>query len=65
MNHHQTIEITVTLTDAQAWQLAQFLKRACFSDYRGHATSDTEAYQMIDAGERIRRALAEQGYAPR
>jgi len=38
--------------DAQAWQLAH---------YRGHATSDTEAYQMIDAGERIRRALATQG----
>jgi hypothetical protein len=60
-----TVEITVTLTEAQAWQFAQFLKRACFSDYRGHATSEAEAYQMIDAGEHIRRALAEQGYAPR
>jgi hypothetical protein len=65
MNHDQTIEITVILTDAQAWQLAQFLKRACFGDYRSHATSDEEAYHMIDAGEHIRRALAEQGYAPR
>ena len=65
MSHEQTIEITVILTDAQAWEFAQFLKRACFGDYRGHATSDTEAYQMIDAGERIRRALEEQGYAPR
>jgi hypothetical protein len=60
-----TVEIIVALTEIQAWQFAQFLKRACFSDYRGHATSDAEAYQMIDAGERIRRALAEQGYAPR
>jgi hypothetical protein len=65
MNHESIVEITVILTDAQAWQFAQFLKRACFSDYRSHATSDTEAYQMIDAGEHIRRALAEQGYAPR
>jgi hypothetical protein len=65
MNHDQTIEITVTLTDAQAWEFAQFLKRACFSDYRGHATSDAEAYRMIDAGEQIRRALEAQGYAPR
>jgi hypothetical protein len=65
MNPEHRVEITVILTDTQAWQFAQFLKRACFSDYRGHATSDTEAYQMIDAGERIRRALAEQGYAPR
>jgi hypothetical protein len=59
------VEINVTLTENQAWELAQFLKRACFSDYRGHATSDEEAYHMIDAGERIRSALADQGYAPR
>jgi hypothetical protein len=65
MNHDKTIEITVTLTDAQAWEFAQFLKRACFGDYRGHATSDDEAYHMIDAGEHIRRALEAQGYAPR
>jgi len=65
MNHEHRVEITVVLTDAQAWQFAQFLKRACFSDYRNHATSEAEAYQMIDAGEHIRRALANQGYAPR
>lgn len=65
MNQEHSVEIAVRLTDAQAWQFAQFLKRACFSDYRGHATSDAEAYHMIDAGEHIRRALAEQGYAPR
>jgi hypothetical protein len=65
MNQQHLIEITVVLTEAQAWEFAQFLKRACFSDYRGHATSDDEAYRMIDAGEHIRRALAEQGYAPR
>jgi hypothetical protein len=44
---------------------AQFLKRACLSDYRNRATSEAEAYQMIDATEHIRRALADQGYAPR
>jgi hypothetical protein len=60
-----TVEITITLTETQAWQIAQFLKRACFSDYRSHATSEAEAYHMIDAGEHIRRALAEKGYAPR
>ena len=65
MNPEHHVEITVTLTDAEAWQFAQFLKRACFSDYRSHATSEAEAYQMINAGERLRRALAEQGYAPR
>jgi hypothetical protein len=65
MKHKELVEITVTLTDAHAWQFAQFLKRACFSDYRSHATSEAEAYHMIDAGEQIRRALAEKGYAPR
>ncbi len=61
----KTIEITVTLTDAQAWQFAQFLKRVSFREYRNNATCDDEAYLMRDAGELIREALAEQGYAPR
>jgi hypothetical protein len=61
----KTIQIHVTMTDAQAWELAQFFKRVCFSDYRSCATSDAEAYLMRDAGEMIRRALAEHGYAPR
>ena len=65
MNHEHLVEITVELTGAQAWEFAQLLKRACFSDYRSHATSDEKAYLMVHAGERIRQALAEQGYAPR
>ena len=59
------LHITVVLTEAEAWEFAQFLKRVCFSDYRRCATSDAEAYRMRDAGELIRSALAEQGYAPR
>jgi hypothetical protein len=61
----KTVEIQVTLSDAQAWEFAQFLKRVCFSEYRNNATSDEEAYHMRDAGELIRRALAQAGYAPR
>jgi len=61
----QTIKIQVTLTDAQAWEFAQFLKRVCYSDYRAHATSEAETYRMVEAGERIREALAKAGYAPR
>jgi len=61
----KTVEIKVVLTDTQAWDFAQFLKRVCFSEYRNNATSDDEAYRMRDAGEQIRSALAEQGYAPR
>ena len=61
----KTVEIQVTLADAQAREFAQFLKRVCFSEYRSNATSDEEAYLMRDAGEQIRRALAEKGYSPR
>ena len=61
----ETVEITVTFTEAQAWQFAQFLKRISFREYRNNATCDDEAYLMRDAGELIREALAEQGYAPR
>ena len=61
----KTIEIHVTLTEPQAWEFAQFLKRVCFSDYRGCATCEAEAYHMRDAGEQIRRALTDEGYAPR
>ena len=64
-NMMKTVEIRVVLTDAQAWEFAQFLKRVCFSEYRANATTDEEAYHMRDAGELIRSALAEQDYAPR
>jgi hypothetical protein len=39
--------------------------RVCFSEYRNNAASDDEAHHMRDAGELIRSAPAEQGYAPR
>jgi len=61
----KTVEITVTLTDEQAWEFAQFLKRVSFTEYRANATGDQEACLMRDAGELIRQALAEAGYAPR
>jgi len=50
----KTVEIKVVLTDAQAWDFAQFLKRVCFSDYERRATSEAEAYHMRDVGELIR-----------
>jgi len=60
-----TTTIKVTLTEEQANELAQFLKRVCFSDFRNCARNDDEAYLMRDASERIREALAENGYNPR
>ena len=61
----KTVSLTVELTDAEAWNLAQFLKRVGFSDFRTNAQDDQEAYAMRDAADRVRVALAEVGYAPR
>ena len=61
----RAVTLAVELTDAQAWNLAQFLKRVGFSDFRTNAQDDAEAYAMRDATDRVRVALAEAGYAPR
>ena len=61
----KTIDLAVTLTDAQAWHLAQFLKRVGFTDFRSNAQDNDEAYAMRDAADRVRVALADAGYAPR
>jgi hypothetical protein len=57
--------IQVELPENEAWALAEFLKRAGLSDYRVLAASEDEAYAMFDAGEKMRRALAERGIEPR
>ncbi|WP_347988683.1 hypothetical protein [Methylomonas sp. AM2-LC] len=57
--------LTVLLTDQEVWDLAQYFKRTGFSDYRSNAVDEAEAYRMLSAGEKIRNALAELGYAPR
>jgi hypothetical protein len=61
---HQS-ELLVELQTEEAWALAELLKRISYSDYRALAVDDDEAETMRDAGERIRAALARQGYAPR
>ncbi|WP_422663529.1 DUF7706 family protein [Serratia nevei] len=53
------------LTHREAQALAQLVKRLGFSDCRGLATSDIEAYLMMDGINQIMKALAEEGYAPR
>lgn len=63
MPDHLTLH--VELPDALACAFAQFLKRAYFDHYRALSASDEEADHMLAAGEALRRALAEQGYAPR
>jgi hypothetical protein len=61
----KTITITVELSEAEAMAYAQFLKRVGWRDYRTNASSESEAYLMKDAGNKIQGALIEQGYAPR
>ncbi|APW47583.1 DUF7706 family protein [Rhodoferax antarcticus] len=59
------VRMQLSLPQALACALAQFLKRAGYSDYRALAASEQEAYAMLHAGECLRAALAEQGIAPR
>jgi hypothetical protein len=59
------IEIFVEMTEEEAWAYAQFLKRVGFNEYRQNAESEEQAYLMIQTGERVRKALADKGIAPR
>ena len=56
---------TVTLTPPEALALAQFLKRVGWTEWRGNAIDDDEDYRMRGACERVQKALAEVGFAPR
>lgn len=57
--------VHLQLGDAEAWSLAQIVKRVGWSELRANAVDDDEAYAMRDALEQLRQALAEAGYAPR
>ncbi len=59
------IDLKIEITDKQAMALAQFLKRAGYSDYRSKSIDDDEAYDMQYAAEKLRNALAEKDFAPR
>lgn len=64
-NQPKTILLDVELTDEEAWSLAQFFKRAAFSDFRRNSQDEAEAYSMRDAADRVRDALTRAGYSPR
>jgi hypothetical protein len=46
----------VTLTDGEAYDLPQFLKRVGFSEFRSNAVDEDEAYRMRDAAGKVARA---------
>ncbi|MCH9373716.1 DUF7706 family protein [Klebsiella pneumoniae] len=60
-----TVPVNLQLTHREAQALAQLVKRQGFSDCRRLATSDIEAYLMMDGINQLMKALAEEGYAPR
>jgi hypothetical protein len=57
--------LMVQFFDQEAWDLAQFLKRVGFAEFRSNAVDDDAAYRMQAAVEKIRRSLVAIGYAPR
>lgn len=57
--------LVVELDNAAAWNLAQFLKRVGFTEFRNNAQDDDEAYGMRDAADKVRQALTDAGIAPR
>lgn len=61
----QPVTVQAELSAAQAWALAQLLKRIGWSECRSLAEDDEQARSMIEATERLCAALAAAGWAPR
>jgi cytochrome c len=61
----QTIHVPLELTEQEALDLAQFVKRVGWQEMRQNAVDEDETYRMRDAIDKVRKALAEIGFAPR
>jgi dissimilatory sulfite reductase (desulfoviridin) alpha/beta subunit len=61
----KTIRVSVDLSDAQAWALAQFVKRVGWQEFRSNAQDDDEAHAIRDAVDVLQKAFKEAGYSPR
>ncbi|EJA5100221.1 hypothetical protein MVA19_004919 [Salmonella enterica] len=57
--------LSLQLDENETMALAQLVKRLSWSDLRGCAVSDKEAWVMKSAIEKLQQALREEGYAPR
>ena len=60
-----TVRFIVEMEDNEAWELAQFVKRAGWHHYRECAVDDDEAYVIRDAVVKLEQALHSAGYKPR
>lgn len=65
MIDERTVTVTLQLSEAEAWALAQLAKRLGWSDWRSNAVDDAEAYEMRAATDRLAAGLREAGYSPR
>lgn len=67
MTQSELVQLELELTETQAGQLAQFLKRCGFSDFLDKTVNENEedAYLMQAAVLKVREALAEAGFEPR
>ncbi|AGQ76197.1 TPA: hypothetical protein I8385_003328 [Citrobacter freundii] len=57
--------LSLQLDENETMALAQFVKRLSWSDLRGCAVNDEEAWVMKSAVDKLQQALREEGYAPR
>lgn len=57
--------IKLEIPQAEAWELAQYVKRMVWEDYRGHAADEAEAYRMRDAFFTLEDQLKAAGIHPR
>ena len=57
--------LSLQLDENETMALAQLVKRLSWSDLRGCAVRDEEAWVMKSAIEKLQQALREEGYAPR
>jgi cytochrome c len=61
----KNIPIPLELTEQEALDLAQFVKRVGWQEMRQNAVDEDEAYRIREAIDKVRKALAEVGYSPR
>lgn len=64
MKRPYTVVLNLESED-EAWALAQFVKRLCWSHMRECAVDDDEAREIRAAIYRLQSALTDAGYAPR
>ena len=62
---NESVTTTIELTEGQAMALAQFMKRVGWDEWRRKAVDDAEAHLMRDACDKLSKALADRGFAPR